>query len=51
MVPDDMLIRKVTRSQFENMLAADAGRAYDNYGAIAQQLVGPEMDPAEVERQ
>lgn len=34
-LPDDMRIRKVTTEAFENMLKADAGKAYDNYGMIA----------------
>ena len=36
---------------FENMLQAEAGKAYDNYGAISHSLLGPAADglPAEVE--
>lgn len=40
MVPDDMIIEKVTRESFENMLARDAGRTYDNYGTIASSMLG-----------
>ena len=36
---------------FENMLQAEAGKAYDNYGAISRSLLGAAADssPAEVE--
>ena len=36
---------------FENMLEAEAGKAYDNYGAISHSLLGAAADglPAEVE--
>ena len=36
---------------FENMLQAEAGKAYDNYGAISHSLLGAAADgsPAEVE--
>ena len=36
---------------FENMLQAEAGKAYDNYGAISCSLLGAAADgsPAEVE--
>ena len=36
---------------FENMLQAEAGKAYDNYGAISHSLLGVVADglPAEVE--
>ena len=36
---------------FENMLQAEAGKAYDNYGAISRSLLGAVVDglPAEVE--
>ena len=36
---------------FENMLQAEAGKAYDNYGAISRSLLGAVADglPAEVE--
>ena len=36
---------------FENMLQAEAGKAYDNYGAINRSLLGPAADgsPAQVE--
>lgn len=39
-VPKDMDVQRVTREQFENMLAEDAGRSYNNYGTIAGQLLG-----------
>ena len=36
---------------FENMLQAEVGKAYDNYGAISRSLLGAVADglPAEVE--
>ena len=36
---------------FENMLQAEAGKAYDNYGAISHSLLGAVADglPAELE--
>ena len=36
---------------FENMLQAEVGKAYDNYGAISRSLLGAAADgsPAEVE--
>ena len=36
---------------FENMLQAETGKAYDNYGAISHSLLGTAADgsPAEVE--
>ena len=36
---------------FENMLQAEAGKVYDNYGAISHSLLGAAADgwPAEVE--
>ena len=36
---------------FENMLQAEAGKAFDNYGAISHSLLGAVADglPAEVE--
>ena len=36
---------------FENMLQAEAGKAYNNYGAISHSLLGAAADglPAEVE--
>ena len=36
---------------FENMLQAEAGKAYDNYGAISHSLLGAAADgsPVEVE--
>ena len=50
-VPADMEIQRVTREEFDNMLAKDAGRTYDNYGTIAHQLVGTSDDPAEAEKE
>lgn len=49
-VPEDLQIEAVTREQFENMLAREAGRTYDNYGTIANQLVGKDAGPGEVEQ-
>ena len=51
-VPDDLRIQTVTRENFENMLAEQSGRAYDNYGTIAENLLGgsPQVDQAEVEK-
>lgn len=49
-IPKDMQIEKVTREHFENMLAREAGRSYDNYGMIADQLVGKGGTEAEVEQ-
>ena len=51
-VPDDLRIQTVTREHFENMLAEQAGRTYDNYGMIAENLLGSDgkVDTAEVER-
>ena len=36
---------------FENMLQAELGKAYDNYGVISRSLLGAAVDgsPAEVE--
>ena len=36
---------------FKNMLQAEAGKAYDNYGAISRSLLGVVVDgsPVEVE--
>jgi hypothetical protein len=39
-VPDTLRIRKLTEEAFENMLKAEAGKTYDNYGTIAKDLVG-----------
>ena len=35
-VPDDMRIERVSAEIFNEMLAKDANRTYDNYGTIAQ---------------
>lgn len=49
-VPSDLKIETVTREQFENMLAKDAGKAYDNYGTISHELLGRDGTPAEAEQ-
>lgn len=51
-VPDDLRIETVTREAFERMLAKDAGKAYDNYGTIAADLIGdrPGLDPDTIHR-
>lgn len=33
-VPDTLTIRKVTEEAFDNLLKADAGKSYNNYGLI-----------------
>ena len=38
-VPDQMTIQKVTQQEFENLLVAEAGKNYDNYGIIGRDLV------------
>lgn len=49
-IPEDLKFRRVTINEFENMIAKDSGRVYDNYGTIAQQLGGGELaeDPAKI---
>ena len=49
-VPEDLVIERVTREQFENMLAKEAGKTYDNYGTIAQQILGKGEDSLSVEQ-
>ena len=49
-IPNDLHLERVTREQFENMLAQDAGRTYDNYGTIASQLLGRDGLPEEAEK-
>ena len=39
-VPDTLRIQKLTEEAFDNLLKAEAGRTYDNYGTIAKDLVG-----------
>jgi hypothetical protein len=39
-VPDGTKIRKISTDAFDNMLKEEAGRTYDNYGMIAQDLFG-----------
>ena len=50
-IPDTLKLRQVSMEAFENMLQAEAGKAYDNYGAISRSLLGAAADgsPAEVE--
>ena len=40
----------MTRKQFENMLAREAGKTYDNYGTIAQGLLGKDGTPEEADK-
>ena len=39
-VPDTLRIRMLTEEAFENMLKAEAGKTYHNYGMIAKDLLG-----------
>ena len=50
-VPDTLQLRRVSLEAFENMLQAEAGKAYDNYGTISRSLLGAaaESTPAEIE--
>ena len=50
-IPDTLELRQVSMEAFENMLQAEAGKAYNNYGAISRSLLGVAADglPAEVE--
>ncbi len=50
-VPDDLRIDFVTREQFENMLAKDAGKQYENYGKIAHNLIGNSLSAEDVEKE
>ena len=43
-VPDTLRIRQLTEEAFENMLKAEAGKTYDNYGTIAKDLVGTKTE-------
>ena len=49
-VPDELDVQRVTRREFENMLAREAGKTYDNYGTISEGLVGPGATFAEAEQ-
>ena len=50
-VPDTLQLRRVSLEAFENMLQAEAGKAYDNCGTISRSLLGAaaESTPAEIE--
>ncbi len=39
-VPQGMEIKAITKEEFENMLREEAGKSYDNYGMIGQDLFG-----------
>ena len=50
-IPNTLQLQWVSMEAFKNMLQAEAGDAYDNYGAISHSLLGAAADgsPAEVE--
>ena len=37
-IPDDMKLHRMTLDNFNALLQAKAGKTYDNYGMIAQEL-------------
>ena len=39
-IPDTLRIKMITEEQFDNLLKAEVGRTYDNYGTIAKDLIG-----------
>ena len=47
-IPNDLQLRKVTRDQFNNMIAEKAGETYDNYGKIGCDLMGTEATSEEL---
>ena len=51
-VPEDIRLKQLTKAEFENFLTREAGRQYDNYGAIAQHLLEQtgSQTPAEAEQ-
>ena len=52
-IPDTLQLQWVSMEAFESMLQVEAGKAYDNYGAISHSLLGAAADglPGEVEAQ
>ena len=50
-IPDTLQLQRVSMEAFENMLQAEAGKVYNNYGAISRSLLGVAANglPAEVE--
>jgi hypothetical protein len=52
-IPDKMAIKRLTEEEFDNLLKVEAGRTYDNYGTIAQDLIDattPEKPVSNAER-
>jgi len=43
-IPDTLKIRMITEEAFDNLLKADAGKTYDNYGTIAKDLIGTKVE-------
>lgn len=43
-IPDTLKIRMITEEAFDNLLKADAGKTYDNYGTIAKDLIGTKAE-------
>ena len=43
-IPDTLKIRMITEEAFNNLLKADAGNTYDNYGTIAKDLIGTKAE-------
>lgn len=39
-IPQDIKLQMVTTQEFNNMLKREAGKSYDNYGMIAENLMG-----------
>ena len=43
-IPDTLRIKMITEEAFDNLLKAEAGKTYDNYGTIAKDLIGTKTE-------
>ena len=43
-IPDTLRIKMITEEAFNNLLKAEAGKTYDNYGTIARDLIGTKAE-------
>ena len=47
-IPEDMKLHCLTEEEFNDILKQEAGRSYDNYGMIAQELLGQDAPAKKV---
>ena len=48
-IPNTLKLRQVSMEAFENMLQAETGKVYNNYGVISRSLLGAAADGSRAE--